>query len=78
MLKKARHGKRGSHPTILPRWYGDTAAGKLASSMKRNSRPDEAPSSHVKLNDVYLVGLMDDSAVKLVATEENQVLLEFP
>ena len=53
------------------------AAGKLASSTRRNSRPYEAPSSQVKLKDVYFGGLMVDSAVKLVATEENQVVWEF-
>ena len=52
------------------------AAGKLASRTRRNSRLDAAPSSRVKLKDVYLDGLMDDSAVKPVATEENQVLWE--
>ena len=31
----------------------------------------------MKLKDVYLGGLMDDSAGKLVATEENQVVWEF-
>ena len=53
------------------------AAGKLASRTRRNSRPDDAPSSQVKLKDVYLGGLMDDSAEKPVATEENQVFWEF-
>ena len=52
------------------------AAGKLASRMRRNSRPDEAPSFEVNLKDVYLGGLMDVSAEKLVATVENQVLWE--
>ena len=46
------------------------AAGKPASRTRRISRPDEAPSSQVKLKDVYLHGLMDGSAGKLVATEE--------
>ena len=31
----------------------------------------------MQLEDVYLGGLTDDSAEKLVATEENQVLWEF-
>ena len=53
------------------------AAGKPASKTRRNSKPDEAPRSQVKLKDVHLGRLMDDSAVKLVATEENQVLWEF-
>ena len=53
------------------------AAGKPASRTKRNSRPYEAPSSQVKLKDGYLGGLMDDSAGKLVATEENQAVWEF-
>ena len=38
--------------------------------MRRNSKSDEAQSSQVKLEDVYLGGLMDDSAGKPVATEE--------
>ena len=53
------------------------AAGKTASRTRRNSKPDEAPSSQVKLKDVYLGGLMDESAGKLVATEETQVLWAF-
>ena len=53
------------------------ASGKSESRVRRNSRPHEAPSSQVKLKDVYLGGLMDDSAEKLVATEESQVLWEF-
>ena len=50
------------------------AAVITASRTRRNSRPYEAPSSQVKLKDVYFGGLMNDSAGKLVATEENQVL----
>ena len=53
------------------------AAGKPASRTRRNSKSDEAPSSQVKLKDVYLGGLMDDSAGKHVTTEENQVIWEF-
>ena len=53
------------------------AAGKPASRTRRNSRPEEALSSQVKLKDVYLGGLMDESAEIHVATEENQVLWEF-
>ena len=53
------------------------AVGKPASKTRKNSRLDEAPSSQVKLKDVYLGGLMDDSAEKLVSTEENRVLWEF-
>ena len=37
------------------------AAGRTASRTRRNSKPDEAPSSQVKLKDVYLSGLMDES-----------------
>ena len=37
------------------------AAGKTASRTRRNSKPDEAPSSQVKLKDVYLGGLMGES-----------------
>ena len=47
------------------------------SRTRRNSRPDEAQSSQVKLIHVYLAGLMDQSVVKFVATEENQVLWKF-
>ena len=53
------------------------AAGKPASKTRRNSRLDEASSSQVKLKDVYLGGLQDDSAKKPVVTEDNQVLWEF-
>ena len=53
------------------------AAGKQASRTRRNSKPDEAPSSQVKLKDVYLGWLMDDSAGKPVTTEEKQVIWEF-
>ena len=53
------------------------AARKPASKTRRNSRLDEAPSSQVKLKDVYFGRLMDDSAGKPVATEKNQVLWEF-
>ena len=48
-----------------------------ASRTRKKLRPDEAPSSQMKLKDVYLGGLMDDSVGKPVATEENQVLWEF-
>ena len=54
------------------------AGGKLASrTRRRNSKPNEASSSQVKLKDENLGGLMDESVEKLVATEENQVLWEF-
>ena len=52
------------------------ATGKLERRMRGNSESDAAPSSQVQLKDAYFGGLMDDSAVKLVATEENQVLWE--
>ena len=52
------------------------AAVKLASRMRRNSKPDEAPSSQVKLKNAYHGGLMDKVPGKPVATEENQVLWE--
>ena len=42
-----------------------------------NSRLVEATTSQAKLKGVYFGGLMDDSAVKPVATEENQVLWKF-
>ena len=44
-----------------------SAAGKPASRTRRNSKPDEAPSSQVKLKDENLGGLMDDSAGKQVS-----------
>ena len=47
------------------------AAGKPASRTRRNSRPYEAPSSQVKLKDVYLGGLMDDSAVKHLSQQRR-------
>ena len=53
------------------------AAGKPASRTRRSSRADEAPISPAKLQDVHFGGLMDDSAGKPVATEENQVLRDF-
>ena len=53
------------------------AAGKLATRPRKNSIIDEAPSSQVKLKNEYLGGLMDESAGKPVATEENQVLRKF-
>ena len=53
------------------------AAGKPASRTRRNSRLDEAPNSPVKLKDVHFGGLMNDSAGKPVATEENQVIRDF-
>ena len=54
-----------------------TASGKSESRMRRNSKPDAASNSQVKLQDAYLGGLLDRVAGKLVATEENQVLWEF-
>ena len=54
-----------------------TAAGKPTSRTRRNSKPDEAPSSQVKLKDVFIGGLMEESAVKFVATDKNHVLWEF-
>ena len=38
------------------------ATGIPASKTRRNSRLDKAPSSQVKLKDLYFGGLMDDSA----------------
>ena len=46
------------------------ATAKPESRMRRNSRLDKAPSSHVKVKDVNCGGLMDDSGGKLVTTEE--------
>ena len=67
----AKHLITSSDPVKL------IAAGKRASRTRRNSIPDEAPSSQVKLKDENLGGLMDDCVEKPVATEENQVLREF-
>ena len=53
------------------------ATGKLASRTRRNSKLDEAPSSQVKLKDVYFGGLVHEIAEKLVATDENQAFWEF-
>ena len=47
------------------------AAGKLASRTRRNSRPDDAPSSQARLQDAYLGGLMDTPTGKPVATKEE-------
>ena len=33
MLKKARQGKHGGHPTILSRWYGDVECRKSLSAI---------------------------------------------
>ena len=48
------------------------AAGKPTSRTRRNSRPDEAPSSQVKLKDEYFGGLMDDSAGKPAASSISE------
>ena len=48
------------------------AAGKTASRTRRNSRPDEAQSSQVKLKDEYFGGLMDDSAEKPAASSISE------
>ena len=50
---------------------------KSESRTRRNSKLDEAPSSQLKLKDVYHGGLMDTATGKPVATEENQVFWEF-
>ena len=48
-----------------------TVTGKLESSMRRNSKPDAASSSQVKLQNAFLGGLMDKTTEKLVATKEE-------
>ena len=48
-----------------------TATGKPESRMRRNSKPDAASSSQVKLQDAYLGGLMDKAMVKPVATKDE-------
>ena len=50
------------------------AAGKLASKTRRNSKPDEASSSQVKLKDVFFGGLMDESAEKPAAFNVSEFL----
>ena len=50
---------------------------KAESRVRRDSKPDAASSSQVRLQDAYLGGLMDKVAKKPVATEENKALLEF-
>ena len=52
------------------------AAAKPASRTSRNSRFDEAPSSQVKLKDVYFGGMTNSSAEKLVVIKENQISWE--
>ena len=44
---------------------------------RRNSKPDAASSSQVRLQDACLGGLMDRVAGKLAATDESQELWEF-
>ena len=53
------------------------AAVKLAIRTRRNSKPDAASSSQVKLKDVFLGGLMDEVAVKPAATDQSQESSEF-
>ena len=53
------------------------ASGKPESRVRRNSKPDAASSSQVKLQDAHLGGLMENVAGKPVAIDENQVLWEF-
>ena len=48
-----------------------TATVKPERRMRRNSKPDAASSSQVKLQDAYLGGLMDKATVKPVATKEE-------
>ena len=47
------------------------AAGTLASRTRRNSKPDAASSSQVKVQDAYLGGLMNKAMEKPVATKEE-------
>ena len=46
------------------------ASGKPDARERRISKPDEASSSQVRLQDAYLGGLMDRVAGKLAATDE--------
>ena len=47
------------------------ASGKPESKVRRNSKPDAASRSQVKLQDAYLGGVMDKAMEKLVATDEE-------
>ena len=49
-----------------------TASRKPESRVTRNSKPDAASSSQVKLKDAFIGGLMEKVAGKSVATDENQ------
>ena len=51
-----------------------TATGKLESRVRRDSKPNAASSSQVRLQDAYLGGLMDKVAGKLVATGESGIV----
>ena len=53
------------------------ASGKPDARERRNSKPDAASSSQVRLQDAYLGGLMDGVAVKPTATDESQEIWEF-
>ena len=50
------------------------ASRKPESRVRKNSKPDAASSSQVKLQDAYFGGLMEKGAGKPAATDENQVL----
>ena len=63
---------------IASRGPGNLIASKEPESrVRRNSKPDAASSSQVRLQDAYLGGLMDKLAWKPVATDECEVLWEF-
>ena len=47
MLKKARQGKHGGHPTILSRWYDDERHRKSLSDLGWREQ-------HIVLGDAYL------------------------
>ena len=53
------------------------ASGKPDARERRNSKPDAAPSSQVRLQDAHLGGWMDRVAGKLAATEKSQESWEF-
>ena len=61
-------------PIASKGWGKLMTSGKLERRVRRNSKPDAASSSQVRLQDAYLRGMMDEVAGKPVATVENQIL----
>ena len=80
-MNLSSHVPTSSSPAKSPITSSDLgkliATGKPASRTRRNSRPDEAPSSQVRLKDEHLGRMMDDSAGKHVATKEESGGVDF-